>query len=206
MNIVLIRHAESTANVDREIYRKMLHHEIPLTDKGVQQAKELSYQLEKILSNSLRSHLTSDKKEREIDLIVSPYTRTRDTAKHMLDTGLTFIRDKIKVRYEPLVCEHIVGSNAQAIKSINMDYDKFKTFWYTVNGAESYAEVYNRAKLFLTELRLDYQGTNKTVVVVSHGGFLSILEGILLGTDPENSLFVHDFNNCEMKYFEGFFK
>ena len=205
MNIILIRHAESTANVEREIYKKQLHHDIPITELGEQQSKQASYELEKHVSKYMRSNIKEETKIKRIQFIVSPYLRAKQTLDCMLESGLTFIQSNFDIRYEPLVCEHIVGSNLQQIQKLNMDYNKFNNLWYCANGAESYAQVYTRAKVLLTDLKIDYARTNKTIVIVAHGGFLAMLEGILRDTNPEESTTLYRLKNCEIRLFENLY-
>ena len=70
--IILIRHGQSEANVDITIHRTVPDHEINLTELGVQQATQAGQKLLELL-----------KPDDNVHFYISPYSRARQTFKHM---------------------------------------------------------------------------------------------------------------------------
>lgn len=196
MNLILIRHAESEANVDRSIYTWQLHHNIMLTEKGKSQSKVLGYSIR----NTFTSLLKLNPKVKT-SFYISPYNRTRETF-NIASKEFEDIKDRINIVYDATIHEHVCGSNHDEISKLQMDYDLYEdNIWYKENGSESLADVYARAKAFLTSLKINHSD-DETVFVVSHAGFLSMLEGILTNVEPEVSIKTLRFNNAEMKHFK----
>lgn len=86
VKLLLVRHAESLANVDTMIHTKLSDHVIPLSDVGVEQAKDCG--------EFVRSWLlaqSGDVSRRRI--IVSPYKRARDTGELITSTCWSLIGD-----------------------------------------------------------------------------------------------------------------
>ena len=51
IRVHLVRHGESHGNIDREIHRNVADHAIPLSERGLQQAKEAGRWLENCLNS-----------------------------------------------------------------------------------------------------------------------------------------------------------
>ncbi|CCD22710.1 acid phosphatase DET1 NDAI_0A05550 [Naumovozyma dairenensis CBS 421] len=107
--IVLIRHGESESNKDKKVNEFTPNHLIPLTEKGWSQARHAGVELLRILNldnNDIVENLEAKyplpphrhkgltlkdykplnrRKDRNIVFYTSPYTRTRETLKGMLD-------------------------------------------------------------------------------------------------------------------------
>src|SRR5438128_9772570 len=93
--IILIRHGQSEANVDLSIHRTVPDHRINLTELGVQQATQAGQKLLELL-----------RPEDNVAFYVSPYSRARQTFKHMAKA-----LDKSRWRYfeEPRLREQGVN-------------------------------------------------------------------------------------------------
>lgn len=74
MNIYLVRHGQSTANVDKTVHETVADHAIPLSEKGLNQAS--------LAGSFLRGYLspTVGSGGYPLRMWVSPYQRTRETA------------------------------------------------------------------------------------------------------------------------------
>lgn len=70
-NIYLIRHGQSLANVDKSVHKTTADHAIPLSGKGVEQAREAGQMLR---------HLMDVDDNEAVRIWTSPYKRTRQTA------------------------------------------------------------------------------------------------------------------------------
>lgn len=80
MNIYLVRHGQSTANVDKHVHETVADHAIPLSELGVEQARQAG----EFLKERLRSLTAMDL----VRVWVSPYQRTRETA-NLISQSLT---------------------------------------------------------------------------------------------------------------------
>jgi hypothetical protein len=81
LQFILVRHGESTANADETVRSQVSEHLIPLTDVGIQQAKQAG--------EKVRQLLTEYGAEEDQRVYYSPYLRARQTLKHM-ELGLSF--------------------------------------------------------------------------------------------------------------------
>src|SRR3712207_9507999 len=82
--IVLVRHGESTGNVDDTVYEREPDHALALTERGWRQAEETGKRLREVLGRE------------RVSVYVSPYRRTHETLRAFhLDPEL------IRVREEP---------------------------------------------------------------------------------------------------------
>lgn len=195
MNLILIRHAESHANVDSKVYRTQLHSTIELTEKGKLQAKVAGQTLQQTFITTIKSNRDS-----KFSIYVSPYIRTRQTYQE-ISPYISDYTSKTTVRYDATIHEHVCGSNIEEVERIVYD-SKFKNFWYKEPGTESWADVYARAKNFLTSLQVAHlNDPNATIIVISHVGFLATLEGIILNQNPETAYLDNNFDNAEIKFY-----
>src|SRR5690349_15484129 len=100
MRILLVRHGESLGNVDSTVYTTTPDHAVPLSEQGVEQAREAGRQLAAYYARTLgdaRPH---------VRLWVSPYRRTRETADALVETAGAWITDR---REHILLCEQQFG-------------------------------------------------------------------------------------------------
>lgn len=195
MNLILIRHAESEANINSRVYRTQLHPSIKLSETGILQAKVAGNSVKEAFIRIIKANRSSN-----FYFYVSPYVRTRQTYEEIAPYIIDYSK-RTHVRYDATIHEHICGSNLEEIERIAYD-SKFNDFWYKEPGTESWADVYARAKNFLTALTISHsKDPNATVVVVSHQGFLTTLEGIIRNQNPETAYLDNHFDNAEIKFF-----
>ena len=173
MEIVFVRHAETRNNVDGTIQGPE-HGDI--NEKGEKEIEKVSEML----------------KDEKIDVFYSSdIPRCKITSEginkfHNLDINFTeLIREKYNGDW--------TGKNYK-----DVSWDQLEGTFETrkVNNGESLIEVRTRAREFIKELLDKYGGTNKKILVVSHGAFLKILIGDLLGIEIKNSIFNLKINHC----------
>ncbi|KAK9762828.1 hypothetical protein K7432_011053, partial [Basidiobolus ranarum] len=158
--IILIRHGESVANLDKSIHRVVPDHRIRLTKKGVEQAREAGKRVQEEITSS-------DK----IQFYVSPYLRTRQTFKELSTTLTT---TEYNVFEEPRLREQDWG-NFQAppeiMKKICEEREKYGHFYYRIPNGESGADVYDRMSTFIESLHraFDKPDFPSVLVLVTHG-------------------------------------
>lgn len=78
MRIYLVRHGETTANLDKTVYLETADHAVPLSDLGHEQAKAVGLRLATTMAEPNNSY---DK----VRVWASPYNRTRQTASNIMD-------------------------------------------------------------------------------------------------------------------------
>jgi len=164
--LVLIRHAESLANLDLDIHLEIQDHKIPLSEYGVIQAKSLKL-----------NHF------RDSRWYSSPYTRALQTF------NLSERNQELVVNIEPLVSERRISDywGTSYYKLIVSEWKKRGSFWWdgVDNGYESGAKVYERANIFLNKINhKHFSGDNpESVVVFSHGFFMQMMRICLIGDE-----------------------
>lgn len=206
--IMLIRHGESVRNVRKEHakqYEPDLHvyadggrdQDTELTEKGMAQARDLGAYLAKT--------------EPAIEVVfVSPYKRTRQTAKYILDSygkSRPERKDAPKTVVEERVREIefgiLDGLTASGSKAKYPDEHKRREvagkYWYRPPGGESRPDVALRIHSFLGTLTREYRG--KTVAIVAHSVVVLCFRRLLERWDEVKYLQVdeeNDVKNCSL--------
>lgn len=186
MNLYLIRHGESTANVDRMVYQTTKDFDIPLTDKGERQATECGI--------SFPCGIVQRFKEDWL-MLYSPYKRATDTAM-LINAHL-----KLKSEQCPLIYEQGVATSDYSLAQnkhshTNEAYD-WNQWWYKEGTMESYADTYQRAVNFYLLLKSGYY-KQSNLIIVSHSTFLKILLGVIEKSPIDEILTKYDIDNCQV--------
>ena len=154
--IYLVRHAQSTFNLERRIQGQM---ESELTDKGREQASILGKKLSDIKFSAL---------------YVSPMKRTKETA-HLITKGWEL---------ETIYCNELKEILMGDWQGILVDELKerfpreMEIFWhhpelFNKEGCETYLQVRNRAAKLLEQIVEKHRKGN--ILVVTHGALLKTL-------------------------------
>lgn len=177
--IFITRHGQTKQNVDGIIQGKE-HGDI--NEKGFEQIKKLILRL----------------KKEKIDLVISSdIPRCEITTKEILK------QIKVPAEYTHLIREkdngNLVGKNHKEFSwdSLPGTFEKRKD----PNG-ENLEEVRERARKFFKELFEKYKDSDKNVLIVSHGAFLKILVGDLLGMSIYDSIFKLFIEHCSLTELE----
>jgi broad specificity phosphatase PhoE len=162
---------------------------IPITEEGKKQAENAGKNLSDIDI---------------VHMISSPYVRARETA--------TIIKKQIKTIYfsyqeSPLIIERAWGN-------LRDEVEQFKTreernhlfdFYRRPTGGESFADVYQRAFVFLEYLKNNFKydrsdpwNKENNIIIVSHGEFLKVLLMIIDGNTVEEFDGLRNPKNCEI--------
>ncbi len=156
--IILIRHGESHANVDRYLFGKIPDYTIELTDKGREQAREAGRKLKELVG------------EESLFFYVSPFWRARSTFECIAES---FHRSQFDYIEEPRLREQEWG-----YLRCNEDFDKicrerreYGIFYYRIPGGEAGTDVYDRMNDFLGSMYRDFEEENypQNCVLVTHG-------------------------------------
>ncbi|MBV2357035.1 histidine phosphatase family protein [Streptomyces sp. J2-1] len=154
--IVLVRHGESTGNIDDTVYEREPDHALALTDLGRRQAEETGKTLREVFGRE------------RVSVYVSPYRRTHET----LDAfGLD--ADRIRVREEPRLREQDWGNwqDRDDVRLQKAYRDAYGHFFFRFPQGESGADVYDRVGGFLESLFRSFEDPDHppNVLIVTHG-------------------------------------
>lgn len=163
--IIIVRHAQSVGNANRTIHQTVPDHRVPLTEVGHQQALEAGDKLAALL-------LPTD----TLQIITSPYTRTRETTQGILSSSLQKHpnANSIKVYEEPRLREQDFG-NFQPCQAemTRMWHERaaYGHFFYRIPNGESAADAYDRVSGFNESLWRQFaeQDFPSVLVLVTHG-------------------------------------
>lgn len=156
--IILIRHGESQANVDKYLFGSVPDYTIELTDFGREQAKEAGKRLKELVQDE------------SLYFYVSPFWRARSTFEGVASA---FLRNQFEYSEEPRLREQEWG-----YLRCNEDFDKicrerreYGTFYYRIPGGEAGSDVYDRMNDLLGSLYRDFSDKDypQNCVLVTHG-------------------------------------
>jgi len=171
MNIFLVRHGQSEANVDKSVYMTTADHAIQLSDQGKSEATQAG----QFLNSYFSEHDTSKKK---VCLWASPFQRARQTADGIEDACGRFISDR---REDILLCEQqfgLFGGIPSEELPIHFPveyahYEKHKRhegqFWARMPLGESHFDVAFRIRIFFGTIQRHAENKDiHNVIVVCH--------------------------------------
>lgn len=173
MEIIFVRHAETKNNVSG-IIQGPEHGDI--NEKGEKEIESVSELL----------------KDEKINMIYSSdIPRCKITVE-----GINKFHN-LPIKYTQLIREKYNGDwTGKNYKDVNWNEldGTFET--RKVNNGESLSEVRERARKFILEILGEFGETDSKILVVSHGAFLKILIGDLIGVGIKNSIFNVSINHC----------
>lgn len=162
MKLILVRHGETEGNVNHILQGRI---DGKLTQKGIQQAKELGKELK-------------EKYEKINMVFCSPLGRCVETLNNILEEypieGPIFM--------SKLIEERDFGEYS-GMESVLIDWDELDKD-SKINremGVESWSELKKRVNLFLEDLKLEDE--NSTVLIVSHYGPIKMMTSIITGKE-----------------------
>lgn len=169
MKIYIARHGETVWNAEDRVCGRT---DVPLTEKGREQARELGEKM----------------KDLPIDVIfASPLSRAKQTAEYVAEK-------------KNLVCqteERLIEQDYGIYEGVNRHGEAFlnnkRQFAFRYPGGESMMQVAARTYEFLDEIRRKYRGMN--VLLVCHGGVARVMKTYF--EDLTNEEFFHySIENC----------
>lgn len=154
MIIKLVRHGESQANVEGYVQPSMADYRLPLTPRGVDQAREAGRTLG-------RSYLE------DCLIYTSPFLRARQTLTGILE-GAGVSPEDVCVREDPRLREVEHGYFDVAAQRCLIETHGH--FYYRYQGGESAADCYDRVSGFLESFMRSLQKTeSQKALIVTHG-------------------------------------
>jgi broad specificity phosphatase PhoE len=168
--IILVRHAQSEGNKNREIHQMVPDHRVKLTGEGHRQARDAGRRLRTLL-----------RPDDSLHFFTSPYRRTRETTEGILESVSTdtpspspFPRHTIQVYEEPRLREQDFGNFqpcSAEMERMWLERADYGHFFYRIPNGESAADAYDRVSGFNESLwRLFGEDDFASVcVLVTHG-------------------------------------
>lgn len=176
MKLYVARHGETVWNVRNVVCGRT---DIPLTEKGLEQAKALAEQAA----------------QTEIDTIwCSPLIRARQTAQAVAD------RLELPVTIDQRLIEQNFGSY-EGVYRFDEKYLEFREnlLVHFPGGGESIAQVMARAYGVVEDIRKNY--ANRTVLLVSHGAYCRALHTYFHDT-WNGRFFDYRLENCQLQEYD----
>ncbi len=160
MNLYVVRHGETIWNVEKRVQGIT---DIPLTDKGRSEAKELQ---------ELISTLN-------IDVVISsPLDRARETAKILIDS-------KLPINTDDRIKERDWGMNEGALIDTVDKWDCWDVILNTkVQNIECIQDFMYRVSSFIEEIKIKHK--DKNVLIVTHSAVSRVIH-YLLETIPDDA-------------------
>jgi len=189
--IYLVRHGESKGNTDANLYTKVPDPEIPLTDRGIEQARDAGQRLKTCIGQGT------------IRFWISPHKRSRQTAERILES---FDKDRVTTSQEPRLREQDFGNfqNLEEQKKMHDERKKYGRFNYRFPNGESGADVYDRVSTFMDTMHryFDQHPGLDAAVLVSHGITCRIFLMRFLRWSIETCENMQNLDNCEIVVLE----
>ena len=192
MELFLIRHGETKGNLDKNEYLNTIDWDMPITNNGIQQVQETAQKF--VDRYSVKTEFGDYVWKKNLwglnnnifpRIYVSPFRRTRETAKAIIDILNQYdlpyeIRENILLAEQQFgLCD---GLSKKEIKQkfpevfdhIQRHRDAGQRFWCKFPMGESRFDVCQRIDQFL-KLHLD-QSHMKWNIIVSHGTVMRAIE------------------------------
>ncbi|KKW24425.1 MAG: hypothetical protein UY69_C0022G0009 [Parcubacteria group bacterium GW2011_GWF1_52_5] len=185
--IIICRHAESLEDIDNNIYDVLNDLEIPLTEKGIQQAQNFGATLAQLLKNATC-----------VRFYTSPGVRNMQTLKIILPKLPDHVNVQIEV--EPLIVKQDWGKiTAENRPGIEAERYKTGVLRYTFPTGESVASMISRLRAFKEKMFTLQKETEDDIVVFSHGFEFRVLLMIIMGWEEELFESFSNLGNCECR-------
>ncbi|KAI0011749.1 phosphoglycerate mutase-like protein [Xylariaceae sp. FL0662B] len=168
--IILVRHAQSEGNKNRDIHQTIPDHRVKLTSEGWTQAREAGKRLRGLL-----------RPDDTLQFYTSPYRRTRETAEGIIETLTSdepdpspFKRSNMKVYEEPRLREQDFGNFQPCSAEMERMWQEradYGHFFYRIPNGESAADAYDRVSGFNESLWRQFGEDDfaSVCILVTHG-------------------------------------
>ncbi len=193
MTLLLVRHAESEANLDESLFKTMGDHHIALSKCGHKQAAKLG----EFINNFFQENKPSGK----VRLWASPYLRTTQTAEGLyrnaphvpwevtIDNKNIFFDDRLRERefgyFDGLDDKQIATEYPREWKHYQKQMQENGKYYARPAGGESAADVCVRLHTFYETLWRDIKSGKKDHVIVNHGFTLRCFVNSFFHRHPE---------------------
>ncbi len=185
--IIICRHAESLEDVDNSVYDVLNDLEIPLTERGREQARNFGALLAQLLNGNPDTRF-----------FTSPGVRNVQTLKIVLPLLPDHINANVEI--EPLIVKQDWGNiTAENRPGIEAERYKVGVLRYTFPTGESAASLIERLTEFKEKMFRVQRDTGCNIVVLSHGFEFRVLLKLILGWSEELFESFANLGNCEYR-------
>lgn len=185
--IIICRHAESIEDVDNSIYNVLNDLEIPLTEKGIEQAQNFGSILAQLLRDSTY-----------VQFYTSPGVRNVQTLKIVIPRLPDSLN--VQVEVEPLIVKQNWGKiTAENRPGIEAERYNTGVLRYTFPTGESASSMISRLTAFRNKVFTLQKETGNDVVVFSHGFEFRVFLMIVMGWKEEFFESFGNLHNCEYR-------
>ncbi len=185
--IIICRHAESIEDVDNNIYDVLPDLQIPLTEKGVQQAHNFGAVLAQLLKDSAYTRFYTSPGVRNVQTLQIVLPKLPSTT-------------NIHVEVEPLIVKQDWGTiTAENRPGIEAERYKTGVLRYTFPTGESAASLLSRLSAFKEKVFAIQKDSAQDIVVFSHGFEFRVLLMLIMGWKEELFESFGNLGNCEYR-------
>ncbi|HQB18821.1 MAG: phosphoglycerate mutase [Candidatus Diapherotrites archaeon ADurb.Bin253] len=179
LKILITRHGQTKQNINGIVQGK---EDGEINEKGFLQIKELIQRL----------------KNEKIDRIISS-----DIPRCKITTEEILKEVNVPVEYTSLIREKDNGSLVGKSHK-DFSWDELEGSFETRKApdGENLEEVRERGRKFFEKIKKKYQQSNETILIVSHGAFLKVFIGELLGMKIYDSIFKLFVEHCSITELE----
>jgi alpha-ribazole phosphatase/probable phosphoglycerate mutase len=178
----LIRHGETDWNRN---FRYQGSSDVPLNDNGLEQARRLGVRFSRVAPDRV---------------FASPLSRARRTAEVIMEHNPADLAIESRDELREISFGIWEGLSIPEIKEI--DGETFATwraapFSCAPEGGETFAEIFERSKLFSEELTKS-SAPGENTFIVAHGGVLRAVMAAMMGFGDIDILWKMRFDNCSI--------
>ncbi len=155
--IIVLRHGESEANINKDIMLEKPDHLIDLTSNGETQCLELGITLQPILEGQ------------SVTVWSSPFLRSRRTTQ-LFTSQLE--HSQVRLLEDPRIREQEWGNffNEDIYESEKENLQRHSRFFYRIQNGESGADVFDRISSFLDSMfRESARNPSDAILISTHG-------------------------------------
>lgn len=185
--IILVRHGQSEANVDKTIYSKIPDHEIKLTLLGEQEALAAGAEIAELIG------------QETVHVYLSPFKRTRQTygkISQSIQQNVVEIWEEPRIREQEFGHWNMIDNRAEVFAE-RAQYGKF---YFRLPGGESPADVYDRMSTFLESMHRAFERPDfpQNCLIVSHGAAIRVFMMRWFRLTVEEFLDLRNPFNCQL--------
>ena len=189
--IILIRHARSEGNADKNQYGTVPDYALNLTQEGIAEARAAGAEIKNIIG------------EGSLYVYLSPYYRTRQTYQYICESVGANVVNAVE---DPRIREQDWGHlrNPETNAEISRERKSFSRFYYRIPDGESGADVYDRVSTFLETLYRNFKKANypENVLIVTHGMTLRLFLMRWYHWSVEEFESLRNLRNCQIVVME----
>eukprot|EP00033_Pygsuia_biforma_P004664 GCRY01005112.1.p1 GENE.GCRY01005112.1~~GCRY01005112.1.p1 ORF type:complete len:275 (-),score=38.61 GCRY01005112.1:285-1109(-) len=184
--IFLVRHGESASNVDPSTCATVPDNKIPLTERGIEQARSVGETLRELIGNE------------KVLFYVSPYKRSRQTYDMIAQS---FEGCLVRHREDPRLRQQEWANfqDPNALPRLKRQRREIGAFYYRFPEGESGGDVYDRVSSFIETLfrEAERKELEDNVIIISHGLTIRLFLMRYFHWSVETFHSLWNFDNCE---------